>query len=48
MNKKKQIPGLNARVLWSINPRTRIHENDRKNIKKIRQWGRKISKLVDD
>jgi hypothetical protein len=43
-NKKKQIPGLNTRTLWSINPRTRVHEDIRKNKKKLRQKGQKIVK----
>ncbi len=40
--KKKQIPGLNTRVMWNIDPRTRVLEDDRKNIKKIRQNGNKL------
>ncbi len=40
--KKKQIPGLNTRVLWNINPRTRVWEDERKNIKKVRQNGNKL------
>lgn len=40
--KKKQIPGLNTRVIWNINPRTRVLEDERKNIKKIRQSGNKL------
>jgi hypothetical protein len=44
MNKKKQIPGLNTRALWIINPRTRVRVDNRKNIKKLRQSGRKIEK----
>jgi hypothetical protein len=44
MNKKKIVPGLNTRVLWTINPRTRIHEDNRKNKKKMRQTGQKIAK----
>jgi hypothetical protein len=44
MNKKKQIPGLNARILWMIDPRTRIRTDNRKNIKKLRQNGKKIEK----
>jgi hypothetical protein len=43
MNKKKIVPGLNTRVLWIMNPRTRVHDNDiRKNKKKLRQTGQKM------
>ena len=44
MNKKKQVSGLNTRFFWFMNPRTRVHEDHRKNIKKIRQDGRKVLK----
>lgn len=44
MNKKKQIPGLNIRNFWTISPRTRVHEDERKNIKKMRQSGQKVIK----
>jgi hypothetical protein len=48
-NKKKQIPGLNTRAKWIINPRTRIQDNDiRKNKKKLRQSGRKITTVIDN
>ncbi len=45
MNRKKNIPGLNSRVLWGINPRTRIHDNDiRHNQKRLRRTGKKLSR----
>jgi hypothetical protein len=47
-NKKKQIPGLNTRILWIMNPRTRVHEDNHKNIKKMRQSGQKMARLVDN
>ncbi len=39
---------LQSRNSWGINPRTRVHDNNiRKNKKKLRQEGKKISKGFD-
>ncbi len=45
IKRKKQISGLNARAFWNINPRTRIVEDVRKNIKKARQNNKKLTQL---
>ncbi len=47
MKKKKTSLELmqEIRTTWSINPRTRVHDNDiRKNKKKLRSEGKKESK----
>jgi hypothetical protein len=47
MRKKKTQLDLmqEIRTTWSINPRTRVHDNDsRKNKKKVRSEGRKAVK----
>jgi len=36
------------RKLWAINPRTRIKENEKKDIKKIRQDEKKSINQFDD
>lgn len=42
MNRKNSIPGQSIRNTWSMNPVTRVHENDpTKNKKKERQNARK-------
>lgn len=36
------------RNTWTINPRTRVKENEKKNIKKQRQASKKLQKLNND
>ncbi len=45
---KKQIPGQSIRNTWTINPRTRVHDNDiRKHKKKQRQLSKNALKKGD-
>jgi ribosomal protein S8 len=47
--KKKTVTDLMMQVrnTWKINPRTRVHESELKNKKKVREEGRKLVQKDD-
>lgn len=54
MAKKKKVKGksmtelmMQTRSTWRINPVTRVHEDDQKNKKKMREEGKKLAKSDD-
>ncbi|WP_214658750.1 hypothetical protein [Candidatus Formimonas warabiya] len=50
MMKKKKVKLVQGpRNFWTINPKTRVHDNDiKRNKKKLREEGKKIAKDLGD